>query len=136
MATLTEIIDGIETRLQTITGLRTKNVSPGQITPPCAIVEPPPIDYLITFDQGYWDINPTITVFTSASMDRAGQRALMGYADPSGSGSVYAAIAADQTLGGKVDFCAVQSFRPLGLEEVGILEYYGGVFTLHVSAAV
>lgn len=134
-ATIAEVMAGIETRLQTVNGLRTRDVSPDQIVPPCAIVGVPPIDYLEVMGQSTYTIRPTITVFTSAAHNRAGQRLLAGYADFSGAGSILAAIQADQTLGGKADYCVVESFRPLGLEEVGIVGYFGGVFQLVVSVS-
>jgi hypothetical protein len=133
--TIAEVMAGIETRLQTVNGLRTRDVSPDQIVPPCAIVGVPPIDYLETFKQSTYTIRPTVTVFTSAALTRAGQIALAKYAEFDGSNSIFQAIRADQTLGGKVDYCVVLSFRPLGLEEVGIVGYYGGIFELEVSVS-
>jgi len=132
--TIAQIIAGIETRLLTISGLRTNDISPGQIEPPCAIVGVPPIDdYNATLSSYHWDVSPTITVFTSAAMDRAGQLALCDYADHTGTKSIRAAIDADKTLGGIVEYCVVKSFRPLGLQEVGVVGYYGGVFELDVA---
>lgn len=129
------IMAGIETRLATITGLRVNDVSPGQITPPCAIVGVPEIpNYHGTFGRAKWQLEPTVTVFTSAAHDRAGQLMLAGYADHSGATSIAAAVEADKTLGGVVDDCIVVSFRPLGLDEVGQIGYYGGVFQLRVLA--
>lgn len=134
MATIAEIMAGIETRLATISGLRVNDVSPGQIVPPCAIVGVPPIgDYNATMADGHWDVTPTVTVLTSSAMDRTGQLALASYADHSGDSSIRAAIDADQTLDGLVEYCFVKSFRPLGLEEVGVVGYYGGVFELEVA---
>lgn len=132
---IASIMAGIETRLRTITGLNTSDISPGQITPPCAIVGIPPIpNYHATFGRAKWELSPTITVLTSTTMDRAGQLLLAGYADHSGATSVAGAIEGDPTLGGIVDFCIVDDFRPLGLEEVGLLGYYGGVFSLRIVA--
>src|SRR5690606_21776924 len=133
--TIAEVMAGIETRLQTIAGLRTRDVSPDQIVPPCAFVGVPPIDYLEVMGQSTYTIRPTITVFTSAAHNRAGQRLLAGYADFSGSGSVLAAIHVDQTLGGKTNYCFALSYRPLGREEDGIVGYFGGVCQLVVSVS-
>lgn len=132
--TIEQIMQGIETALATISGLRVNDVSPGQIVPPCAIVGVPPIpDYNATLGSGFWEVQPAVTVLVSAAMDRAGQLALASYADHTGSNSIRAKLAANQTLGGLVDYCVVRSFRPFGLEEVGVIGYYGGVFTLDVS---
>lgn len=136
MATLVQIMQGIETRLLTIAGLHTNDISPGQITPPCAIVGVPAVpSYTQTLGPQGWEIFPTVTVLVSAAVTDAGQLALAAYADLSGTNSIPAAIAADKTLGSLVDYCLVESFRPLGNEEVGNVGYYGGVFTLRVVAS-
>lgn len=134
-ATLVGIMEGIQARLQTIVGLQVSATSPGQITPPAAVVGVPPIpDYRLTMRRGFFRIEPTITILVSSAATDAGQRALAAYADVSGTNSIPAAIEADRTLGGVVSECLVDSFRSLGLEEVGIIGYYGGIFTLSVTA--
>lgn len=133
--TIAAIMAGIETRLQTIAGLRTNDVTPGQVTPPFAFVGVPEIpDYLATFGRGRWDISPTITLGVSTAMDRAGQVTLAGYVDHSGSNSIPAAIDAGKTLNGLVEYCVVTSFRPQPIE-IGSIIYYGGVFQLDVAAS-
>jgi hypothetical protein len=127
------VMDGLEVRLKTIAGLRVSDVKPGQINPPQAVIGIPPVDeYYAAFKRGTMVVAPTITVLTSATVDRIGQRALAGYADPSGDLSIVAAIMAEPTLGGACDDCIVTSFRPLGMEEVGLIGYFGGIFTLTV----
>lgn len=133
--TIANIMAGIETRLQTISGLRTNDVVPGQIVVPFAFVGVPEIpDYLATLGRGHWDITPTITVGVSTSMDRAGQIALAGYVDHSGTNSIPAAIDADKTLNNLVEYCVVKSFRPQAIE-IGQVIYYGGVFEVEVAAS-
>jgi hypothetical protein len=133
---LVQVMDGIEARLATIPGLRTSDVSPGAISPPCAIVGVPDIpEYRTTMGRGWWTLAPTVTVLTSPTLDRIGQKLLAGFADVTGASSVAAAIEADRTLGGTVSECWVSDFRPLGLEEVGLIGYFGGLWTLHVVAA-
>lgn len=133
--TIEQIMDGIETRLATIPNLRTRNVSPDQIVPPCAWVGVPPIpSYHATFGSGRMTLAPTVIVAVSASLDRVGQMRLAGYANPTGATSIKAAIEADKTLGGVVDDCIVVSFQPTGLDEVGGIGYYGGIFQLQAIA--
>ena len=96
---------------------------------------PPIDDYWTSMKRGAFELSPTVMVLTSTAIDRAGQRSLAAFADPTGSSSVVAAIHGDRTLGGTVDSCHVQSFRPLGIDEVGTVGYYGGIFTLYVVAA-
>lgn len=133
--TIVQVMDGLEARLDTIDGLRVRDVSPGQIAPPCAIVGVPDIpDYRLTMANGLVGVVFTITVLTSAAADRAGQKKLAGYADMTGSTSVRTAIEADKTLGGIVQDTLVDSFRRLGIEEVAAIGYFGGVFNLRVFA--
>jgi len=135
-------MSGVETRLATISGLRVNDVEPTQPTPPFAFVGVPEIpDYSSTFGnlvtgRGSFSVSPTVTVGVSAVSDRAGQLKLAGYANPTGSTSVAAAIEGDSTLGGIVDYCVVESFEPVNLT-VGDIVYFGGrwVLSVVVSAA-
>lgn len=130
------IMLAIEDRLKTINGLRTSDYVPDQLNPPVAIVGVPPIsNYHATMGRGRFTLEPTITVIVSGALDRIGQRALADYADPTGERSIRAAIEGDKTLGGLVDDCIVVSFRPLGQEAVGAINYIGGEFTLRVVAS-
>lgn len=129
------VLAGIETRLETITGLHVSDVKPGQIVPPAAVVGVPPItDYWTSMKRGAFELEPTVMVLVSTAIDRPGQLALAAYANPTGASSVVAAVYADRTLGGVVDDCYVRDFRPLGIDEVGVIGYYGGIFTLYVVA--
>lgn len=133
--TITAVMSAIETRLATIAGLRVADIVPDQINPPQAIVGVPEIpQYHQSMGMGKFRLEPTVTILVSAALDRVGQRNLAGYANPTGAQSVRAAIEGDRTLGGTVDDCVVTAFRPLGMEEVGAIGYYGGVFTLAVIA--
>jgi hypothetical protein len=132
--TLTEVMRGLEDRLRTIPGLRVpRDGQPDTIDPPAAVVGVPPIpSYRTAMQRGAFLINPTVLVLVSATVSRAGQMALAGYADVSGPQSIPAAIEADRTLGGTVADCVVTSFDPTGLEDVGQLGFYGGLFRLTV----
>lgn len=136
MATVQQVMEGIEARLLTIEGLRVASYAPDQINPPQAIVGVPPVpNYRASFGSaGELQIQPTITILVSAALDRVGQQKLASYVDKTGTQSVYAAIEADKTLGLSNVECIVRSFQPLGLQDVGVLGYYGGVFTLDCMA--
>jgi hypothetical protein len=132
--TLLQLMDALEARLATV-GLRASAESPGAINPPAAIVGIPPIpEYRAAFGRGTVFIRSwPITVLTSAKVDRIGQRSLATYASWTGTKSVPLALEADPTLGGLIDDLVVTSFRPLGLEEVGVIQYFGGVFSVDMS---
>jgi len=132
-----QILDGVEAVLRGIDGLRVSDYSPGQVTPPQAIVTVPPIDYRLVFGGRRWRLDMTITVLTSAALDRAGQRRLAAFADHTGPRSLFAAFGGagtGTTLGGLVDVAYISAFTPLGLEQVGQIGYFGGEFTLTVVA--
>ncbi len=136
VTTIEDILKALETRLETIPGLRASDIVPGQINPPQAIVGVPEItSYRETMGRGYWTIRPTVTVFVSAGVDRAGQLKLAKYASVSGSESIPVILESDQTLGGVAKTVVVESFRPLGFEEYGELGYYGGVFTVKITVS-
>lgn len=134
MATITQVMQGIESRLKTIPGLRAEEFKPDQINPPQAIVGVPPIpDYRRSFGPtGQLIIEPTVTILVSAALDRTGQLKLASYVDRTGAQSIFAAIEADKTLGGLDVECTVKSFDPLTSQQVGLFGYYGGIFRLAV----
>lgn len=132
-ATLTQLMDAIENRIKTaIPGLRVSSESPGIINPPAFIVGVPPVDdYRAAFGRGTVYLSGwPLTVQTSAKIDRVGQRALADYASWTGTKSIPLALEGDPTLGGLISDLKVASFRPLGLDEVGILGYFGGEFRM------
>ncbi|RZQ59834.1 hypothetical protein [Amycolatopsis suaedae] len=132
---LTQIMDGIETRLKTIPGLRVTAYVADQINPPAAVVGVPDVpEYRLTMGRGRFELRFTVTVLVSAALDRVGQRALASYADVAGPNSVPAAIDGDRRLGGLVEECHITSFRVLGLDEVGQIGFYGGEFAVRVVA--
>lgn len=135
MATIDQIVGGIETRLKTVTGLNVARYFFGSITPPMAIVGVPPVtDYHSTMGRGVITLEPTVHIFTGSASDVEGQRALADYVNPVGAKSIRAAIEGDKTLGGFALDCIVREFRPLNLEEYSALQYFGGVFTLQLYA--
>lgn len=135
--TLAQIMTGIQTRLATISGLNTSDVVEGSITVPFAVVGVPDVaSYRETFGRGTWRPNATVTVYVSKAHTTTGQLLLASYADVTGANSIPLAIEADRTLGGLsgVD-CIVTAFESLAEEHVANIGYYGGVFTLQITAS-
>lgn len=132
MATVTQIVEGIETRLKTIQGLNVTDYVPEQVNPPQAFVDVPEIDYRMSFSPtGLRSIKLTVTILVSASYV-GHQKKLLPYIDQTGASSVFAAIEADKTLGLPDVECVVGPgpYQRLGLQDVGLIGYYGGVFQL------
>lgn len=134
-ATIEQIMGGLEARLATVSGLRTKDIAPDNPAVPCAFPLVPPITYRETFGRGTYSLNFRIVVLVSAALDRVGQFKLAGYANPRGDTSIITAIEGDKTLGGIVSDTVVDTFDPDGLQDVGLIGYYGGVFNLRVIAS-
>lgn len=133
--TVEQIMVGIQTRLQTISGLRTDTGSTAQVNPPMAIVALPAIEnYHAAFAHGKVSLRPEVTILVSDAYSRTADLLLAAYVDPVGAKSIHAAIEGDKTLGGVVDDCIVVSFRPVSREEFGLIGYYGGIFTLQLIA--
>ncbi len=131
--TVTQVMQGIQTRLGTISGLRTAAVRPDQLNPPFAYVSLPRVVYHEAFAHGLLTIEPMVTVVFSKVLDRIGQPGLAAYMDPAGGKSIHAAIEADKTLGGVVDDCYVVEAREADID-FGGTKWYAALFTLHVVA--
>lgn len=132
--TVAEVLQGFEARLLTIEGLRVSAYIADQINPPQATVGVPPVDYHKTFQRGRMQLDGEIYVFVSGALDRVGQMLLAEYANPTGTKSIISAVYGDKKLGGIVDDTIIRTFRPLGMEEVGLIGYFGGVFEWSVIA--
>lgn len=133
-ATIEQIMTGFKTRLDTISGLRASDYAPDNPSPPCAFPLVPAFNYRESMGRGTYMLPFQIVVLTGAQLDRTGQHRLAGYANQTGDTSIRAAIEADKTLGGIVDDTVVDTFNPNGLEEVGLANYYGGIFAVRVYA--
>lgn len=125
----------LEERLKTIPGLNVSFEPPNAITPPHAWIGMPPIEnYHVTMAHAHIQLAPTITLLVSKTQSRDGTLTLARFANPTGPQSIRACIEGDETLGGNIEDCIVDDFRPLGQEEVGAIGYYGGRFNLRVIA--
>lgn len=136
MPTLTQIRDGLKTRLDTIEGLRAHDTVPGQLQPPAAVVEPG--DPVVQFDtanaRGLDTWTFKIRVFVAFQSDKHGQDKLDSFLAPSGDSSVKAAVEGDRTLGGTVADCRVVEARSYDSYVYGNVTYLGVEFTVTVWA--
>lgn len=134
MATIAQIRAGLKTRLETITGLQVFDYRPGTISPPTAIVARQNTQYNRTFD-GADDKLMAITVYVQFGNDRSAEDNLDAFLDDSGSSSIVAAVHADQTLGGIVQYTNVASVSDNGLVPYGASEaqYLAATFTVEIG---
>jgi hypothetical protein len=137
---LEQILDGIEGLADNLPEVRVKNVVgpdlPVSGNASVALVLVPDIPtYRATMGRGKYELDVDVLMLTSTAVDRVGQRKLAAFASQTGDASFRAAVEADPTLGGTCDTSFVASFRRLGIEEVGVMGYFGGLFTIHLATS-
>ena len=142
MATLAEIGDAIETRLDTITGLRVADYPATDLTPPFAWPAFTGWQPSTMGRAGFVTATFDVYVFTAQGLRTVdGYKALLEHADWTGTKSVWLALWDGNdipagTFGGLTDTTlnvdTDQGFRLLGVEEVAAFDMFGGVFAIEV----
>ncbi|MET8265941.1 hypothetical protein ABZU92_18335 [Micromonospora arida] len=124
------------TRLNTISGLRGFPIAPDDPPVPCAFPLVPDVpSYREAMRRGTYVVTYQVALLTGAQAD-TGQAKLARYASPTGPTSIRAVLEdGDKTLDGLIDDLVVDSFASRGLEEVGLIGYYGGLFQVRVIAS-
>ena len=132
MSNLAAVVSGLATTLST--GLSGTAIG-GRIfaygvdapNPPTAIVIPAPEDPVVFGDtyDGQDSFNLVIKVLMGSQDDRANQAELMSYLARSGTGSIFAILAASPTLGGAVSYAIVTRATAYGDIEWAGQIYYG-----------
>lgn len=132
-AELMEIREALTAVLAGIPDLNTSGVELGAISTPSATVLTPDIDYYKSFGStAQLDLDFTVWVSVGAQLTDEGARNLTEFAAWAGTKSVLLAFEADATLGGLVEDVTVKSFRSMGIEDVGGIGSWGGMFTINV----
>lgn len=123
------VITAVNTRLDTIAGLRVFDHPVGQLPVPATVTSVATGRFL-TYDTstGSHDLMLQVRLFVTAASDRAGHTALNAYLANTGASSVKTAIEADQTLGGTTHFVAVTAVSGFGTYAVGDQELFGCTF--------
>lgn len=131
---LAAIREGLAVRLRTIDGLNVYSTVPGSIVVPAAIIMLGDGQFL-TYDTSSDSdgMTWTVRVFTSLADNVSGQTALDEYLLRTGDYSIRAALAADPTLGGAVDYADVTGASGYGIAPVGAVEYFGCDFAVDVA---
>lgn len=131
-ATISQVSEGIATRLATITGLRTFSYQPDNAYPPFAFPSLNSIEYHKAFSGGMQTYSFTVTVVTGRVDEKSGQDELDAFASYDGAKSVRAALEADKTLGGVVDTLILSSSANVSAMSVGDSNFITLDFTLTV----
>jgi hypothetical protein len=134
VASLPDIAEGIAATAAMVPGLRMVDHVPSDLNPPAGFVT------LVetvedTFGLGSMASTFELVVLVSLASERVGQRALLEYADNSGTRSVWAVFASEPDLGLSDGTNArIAGYRTLGIEEIAGYGYYGGAFTIQVTS--
>ena len=107
--TVTQIKEGLQTRLATISGLRSYVQQPDNNNAPFAWPMLESITYNGAMGGGLIIHTFTVSVVVGRASERTAQNALDGYLSYAGATSVRAAIEGDRTLGGVVQNLIVES---------------------------
>ncbi len=134
MTTLAQVRDGLEARLNTITGLRVVDHVPGDVPGyPAAVIYPPVnADFRDDLGMGGFTVEIVVLLMVPATVDRR-QLDLYALLDRAGPGSVFAAVETDRTLGGlNVDARVVSAVDPLDLAQMASTQVYQRAVTVSV----
>jgi len=134
MTTLAQVRDGLETRLNTIDGLRVVAYVPDDVPGyPAAVIFPPVnADYRMDFGLGSFIVEFTILLLVPSNVDRK-QLDLYDLLDRTGPASVFAAIEADKQLGGlQAQATVVSAADPLDRAQMASTQVYQRAITVSV----
>jgi hypothetical protein len=108
-ATASQIVDGLKTRLATISGLRAFSFQPSQLNPPIAFPVITQVRYHGAMGGGMVIYEVTVYLIVGRYSDERAMSDLDDYLAFSGPKSLRAALEADQSLGGVAQNIVVAS---------------------------
>jgi hypothetical protein len=133
MGSISDVRNGLKTRLATISGLSAYALVPMTPNLPTALVQPRSIDFDTSMTRGSDRLIFDVTLLVADSITELAQSQLDPYLSGSGAQSVKAAIEADQTLGGAADWCRVTEVNAYGDMPYSGKLYLGARFTVEVD---
>lgn len=131
MATIQAVADALSTTIGNATGLRVFPYVPDNVNPPMLMLVLGQIERE-AMNMGTMSVPFDAYVLTQRVSDRAGQSSLYEYASFTGAKSVWKAVNDTRALGLTGTDAAVLRYRPLGVEEVAAIGYFGGAFEILV----
>lgn len=134
-ADIGDIMAGIQTRLATLSGLHAHAEQPETVLAPAAWPTLTGVEYDESFEGS---CTLTFDLWIAAAPVQVGYsrglRLLWPYLEPSGAGTIKAAIEADVTLGGKAEGARVGASAEIDSYAFGAVEFWGAKLTLEVVA--
>lgn len=116
-----------------MTGVRVYSAWPGQLNPPAIVIRRQAVTFATTLGGASHDLTLAATVFLPLRTDRIAQDELDEFLADTGTRSIYAAIEADQTLGGAVDWAVVTEVGQDDVVEISGVTYLSGTATIQVG---
>lgn len=130
---LTDILEAIAGRLETIVGLRVFDHVPSALEPPAAVVQlPRSIEFDLTAGRGGDTYNLVVLLLAAKADARAAHLNLAKYLDAAGPSSIKETL--DGDLGGAVDTARVTRASDVGSYTFAGMEYLGAEFHIEVVA--
>jgi hypothetical protein len=132
-ATLTAVRSALATQLAAnITGLRAVANRTAQVVPPMAVIVPGGGTFMRykTTLSGSADLTLRVVLLVAAADSSLGQDVMDPYVATTGTQSVLAAVQADDTLGGVVEYAEVMDATGYGLVNWAGVDYLGCSFTV------
>jgi len=117
-ATVSEVADGLKTRLATISGLRTFSYQPEQLNQPIGFPVLQSVEYHNAMGGGDVRMRFDVVVIVGRYVDRVAHSLLDGYLSYSGATSLRAAIEGDKTLGGVCSTLIIENSTDVGIVAV------------------
>lgn len=135
MADLTTACNALATTLSTIAGLRVSPTFLAQVNPPAAVIMPQPAQSL-RFDTlgGGISYLLRVVVLTSYTEDASSVALMNSYLATKGPLSVSAALQANPTLSGAVEYANLETSRGYGLSDWAGQTYLMAQFLVTVMA--
>jgi hypothetical protein len=132
VATISQVSEGIKTRLLTVSGLRVLDYMPDTVNPPLAFINLTKIEYHRAFGAGGVQFTYTVGVVVGRVSERSGQARLDDYMSYSGAQSIRAALEGDLTLGGVVDSLILSDSANVSSLTIGDANFIAVDFSLLV----
>ena len=128
---ISDIREGIKKNLSAIDGMRTYDLVPDVIVPPCVVLGQLDFTFDLNNARGLDQANLDVFVIVQRFSERTGQDKLDKYLAGSGDCSIKAAIESDRTLGGACDTLRVTSAES-GTYQMGDIDYLSYRYRLTV----
>jgi hypothetical protein len=130
---LTDVMDAVATRLDTIAGLRVFEWPQGSVTPPAAVVSyPETYTYDETYGRGMDRMTLPVIVVVGRPTDRSTRDRLGGYVNGTGAASVKSVLQSGT-------YTAFHTVRVVGVEfdvvTIGGTDYMGALFSLDIAGS-